>query len=72
MRTAGADDVLPVQPFLLQALLRMVNGTGLDIKGVEDGIVRHETGQESRIMAIAAGHVDEDMGLAGVGFSHHM
>ena len=72
MGPAAAADVLVPQAFVLQALARALDGTGLDIEGVEDGVIRHVAGQEGRVVAVAAGHVDEDMGLAGVGFSHHM
>lgn len=68
VRAAAAADIFPVQAFFTEARFRLLDGTGLDIKGVEDGIVRHQAGQEGRVVAVAAGHVDEDAGLLSVRF----
>ena len=72
MRTTLAADIAVGQLFFYQPLFRPFNGTGLDIKGIEDGIGGHELGQKSRIISVPTGHIDTDSCLADLGIEEHM
>ena len=72
MRATLAADIAVGQLFFQKPLFRPFNGTGLYIKGIEDGIGRHEFCQKSRIISVPTGHIDNHSGPVDIGIEEHV
>lgn len=72
MRTTLTADIAVCQIFFNEPPLCAFNGAGLYIKGIENGISRHEFCQKSRIISVPTSHIDEPFRLADIGIGEHV